>query len=620
MAKASRIFRSTIVVVLLGVMAVLAINLAATDSITTDEAPHTTAGYSYLAYQTYRLNPEHPPLVKDLAAIPLLFQHLNFPVSSPSWTTNTNDQWNLAHEFLFESGNNPDSIIFWARLAPIALMLLLGVFLYFWASKLFGPWAGLFALFLYTFSPAMLANGHLVTTDVPAALAFLTSVYFYARFLKKQTWGNFFLVSFVVALAQLTKFSLFLLWPLFVIVTLIWIFFHDRPLSLWSWQMVKKLLRYGGVVISVFILTYIFIFPVYQFHVMNYSPERQIQDIQNILNEPRLQTINHALVWMADKPVLHAYAQYFLGLSMDILRVGGGNTTYFLGQEAATAWWYYFPVVFGLKVPLAFLLFILLSLWIFGKTTWRNLSIINRAHALVSEKIRAFYALCCDLVSNHFDEVCMATFIFMYWAISMRGNLNIGLRHVLPTLPFMYLLVTGQIHRWLHASMGAPTSVQEVLYAVASFIKNIGKSLIILLLIIFYASALIRVYPHPLAYFNELAGGPANGYKFVADSNLDWGQDLKRLAIFVQENNIQSIKVDYFGGSDTTYYLGSAFHQLHGSDGLQHGWVAVSATLLDSGRAQAVKGFDQNTTSYEWLDPYTPVAEIGYSIFVYYIP
>ncbi len=609
-----------IAIALLVFMGALAFSLASTDSITTDEAPHITSGYSYLAFQEYRLNPEHPPLMKDLAALPLLFQNLHFPTNSFSWTQNTNDQWELAHQFLFKSGNNPDSIIFWGRLGPIAIMLALGGLIYLWTRKLFGSWTGIFALFLYTFSPEMLANGHLVTTDVPAALAFLAATYFYVQFLKKQTTGNFVLASFVIALAQVTKFSLVLVWPLFVVITIFWIIFHDRPMQLFSLQLFKKFLRYALIFAGIVALTYIFVFPVYQFHVLHFSPERQIQDFNNILNEPRLQSIDHVLVWMAYKPVLRAYAQYFLGLTMVFLRVGGGNTTYFLGQESAVAWWYYFPVVFSLKVPLAFLVFVGLSIYIFCKTTWRKLRIMGRARETLKEKLHGLYNLLSEVVINHFDEVCMATFIVIYWVISMRGNLNIGLRHVLPTIPFMYILVAGQIHRWLRTSLVSPTSIQEALYAIASLVKRAGKTTFVFIILIFYASALVRVYPYPLAYFNELAGGPAGGYRYVADSNLDWGQDLKRLAQFVQQNNIQHIKLDYFGGSDTTYYLGDKFQQLHGSDGPQKGWVAVSATLLDSGRAQAVKGFNENTTSYIWLNQYKPVAQIGYSIFVYYIP
>ncbi|MCH8987090.1 hypothetical protein IIA94_02905, partial [Patescibacteria group bacterium] len=91
------------------------------DSLTFDELAHIPAGYSYLTEKDYRLNPEHPPLVKDLAAIPLLFLDLNFPTSNTNWTQDDEPppwwkQFNVGTEFLYRSGNNPQQMIFWARL------------------------------------------------------------------------------------------------------------------------------------------------------------------------------------------------------------------------------------------------------------------------------------------------------------------------------------------------------------------------------------------------------------------------------------------------------------------------------------------------------------------------
>ncbi|MEK7609244.1 MAG: hypothetical protein AAB476_02085, partial [Patescibacteria group bacterium] len=81
---------------------------------------------------------------------------------------------------------------------------------------------------------------------------------------------------------------------------------------------------------------------------------------------------------------------------------------------------------------------------------------------------------------------------------------------------------------------------------------------------------------------------------------------------------IDKIKLDYFGGGNPEYYLGDKYEKLDaGNLGQRHGWLAVSATLLQNGRARAAKGFDQNTSYYRWLDKYEPVAKIGYSIFVY---
>ena len=203
-------------------------------------------------------------------------------------------------------------------------------------------------------------------------------------------------------------------------------------------------------------------------------------------------------------------------------------------------------------------------------------------------------------IGSNFTEFVWLSFIVLYWATSITGNLNIGLRHVLPTFPFIYLLTAGQITKWMQN------------------LKAL-KLPVVALLIAWLIVETISIYPHYLAYFNQWAGGPDKGYIYVADSNLDWGQDLKRLARYVEENSIDKIKLDYFGGSRPEYYLGNKYEKLDaGNISQRHGWLAVSATLLQGGRAfSPAKGSKQNTIYYEWLDQYEPPAKIGYSIFVY---
>jgi len=179
-------------------------------------------------------------------------------------------------------------------------------------------------------------------------------------------------------------------------------------------------------------------------------------------------------------------------------------------------------------------------------------------------------------------------FLAIYWALSIKSNLNIGVRHILPTFPFVYVLISGQIKR------------------IFNYAKN-KKSLLVtcyLLLVtclIWYALSSLSIFPYYLTYFNELVGGAKNGYKYVTDSNLDWGQDLKRLAKWVDHKGIEKIKVDYFGGSDTRYYLGDKYEPWHGNwdpEKAKNSWLAVSATFLQQGRAVPIKGFDQPTSYY----------------------
>ncbi len=560
------------------------------DSITTDEAPHITSGYSYLKLRDMRLNPEHPPLIKDFAAIPLLFLDLNFPKDHPAWTSMVNAQWDLAPQFLYRSGNDPDKIIFWGRMSPILITLLFGWFVFKWARELYDAKWALFALTLFAFSPNILAHGRLVTTDVPAAAAFFISIYYFIKLLKNPTRKNLIIAGIVFAIAQLIKFSTVLLLGFLPMITVLWIAIHRSDLCIYTGLtcVLKKIWFWKLRFLAILAITALTILPIYQFHVTNYPPEKQIADIRHILsNNTKFPALTDALVWMSDKPILRAYAQYILGVSMVFMRVAGGNTTYFLGEVSNQAWWYYFPVAFFLKVPMALLIFIVISI-LFGLKSLRRFILKSDF----------------NIIRENFDEIAMLLFVIFYWTISITGNLNIGVRHVLPTFPFMYLLIAGQIKRW--TSHTTQSSAKPTI--------KTGKIMFISAILAFYIISSVTTYPHFIAYFNEFAGGPNGGARYIVDSNLDWGQDLRRLKKFVEKNNIDKIKVDYFGGGDVAYYLGDRAEIWHADNGPEfvEGWLAVSATFLQTSRAYP-------WASYEWLDEYEPVEKIGYSIFVYNI-
>ncbi|MDP3800226.1 MAG: glycosyltransferase family 39 protein [bacterium] len=544
------------------------------DSVTTDESPHVTAGYSYLTQNDMRLNPEHPPLMKDLAGIPLLFKNLNIDLEHYSWKTDINGQWTFGTHFLYESGNNPDEIIFNARLAVMLIFVLLGIMVYIWTKERYGAKTGLLGLFLTVFSPNIIANGRYVTTDVAAAFAFVLGTYFFVKFINNQTKKNLLFAGIAFGIAQLLKFSLIILVPLFVFTGIVY-WFISKKISF-----VKLVASLTGI----FFIGALVIWPVYQFHVWKYPVERQKADTAFTLRSYPVKPIADAVIWATDKPLLRSYAQYSLGLLMVFQRTGGGNTTYFLGEVNNQAWKSYFPTVYALKETIPALSLMLIALLIGIKNIFKNRNRIKK------------------WLTESFTEIVWLSFIAIYWALSIKGNLNIGVRHVLPTFPFIYMLTAGQISGWVKTGL-----------------KPI-KVLVVCIFAVWLGMETLNTYPYYLTYYNELAGGPDNGYKYAVDSNLDWGQDLKRLTAYVNENNIEKIKLDYFGGGSPEYYLGNKYERLDANNVLQrHGWLAVSATLLQNGRANAVKGFQGNTTSYKWLDSYTPVTKIGYSIFVYKI-
>ena len=557
------------------------------DSATMDEVAHLPAGYSYLTQKDMRLNPEHPPLIKDLAALPLLFiKGINFPSEIKDWKEDINGQWGFGYHFFYGAGNPTDIMIFWGRIPMILILILLGFYIFKWGKELFGNKGALLSLLIFSFSPTFLAHGRLVTTDVGAAAGAIIATYYFIKALKAPSKKNIIFAGITLGLAELCKFSLILLIPFYVFLAFIW-----WLVKLTSLKQTLKIL------ILVFLIGFVLIWPVYQYHVWNYPEEKQASDTEFLLSSNMIKSAGPILSWAAGKPILRPYAQYFLGLFLVFQRASFGNTTYFLGEVSAAGWKNYFPVVYLIKETLVFHILTLIALLY-------AVFLIRLRRGFNGQIKKALYVIK-DWLRSHFPEFAMLSFIGIYWATSLISDLNIGVRHLLPVFPFTMLLVGGTIVKLLKAP----------------FLKI--KYLILGALILWQVFSVLSVYPHFLAYFNEIVGGPNNGYIYTVDSNLDWGQDLKRLQKWVEQKNIDKIYVDYFGGGDARYYLKEKYLPWQGNwrpnDFPKENYLAVSATFLQGGRGLPVAGFNQPWGYYLWLDKYQPIAKIGYSIFVYYI-
>src|SRR3989344_2712571 len=616
----------------LAVMLFFLVSVSGKESAVMDELAHIPAGYSYLTKQDRRLNPERPPLLKDLSALPLIFMDLDFPTGIKAWTADVNGQWVMGDEFLYKSGNDPDRIIFWSRMGSILLTVLLGFFIFKFGTEFFSGKVGLLALILFAFSPAVLAHGKYVTTDVAAAFGFFTATFYFLRYLKEPTRKNLVWAGVFFGIAQALKFSLVLLIPFFIGIALLWALSHHDRRMVWRWM---------GRVFVIFAIGYIgIIWPLYQFHVWNYpagvTDPAHIQEIAAVtqrycpeLNKDRVgpsqyrdtacnlktfrpHALADAIVWMSDKPVLRPLAQYAHGVLMVGQRTAGGNTTYFLGDVSIRAWWYYFPVVYLIKEPLAGHVLSLAALVILcaylGKK--RILSALRKRHG---ETLRR-------LLREHFAAATAILLVLYYWGVSMLGNLNIGVRHIIPTLPFIFLLVADIILTYLgrRPSFELNLSLDTVKRIASFYFVKAWHYAALCVIVLWYVISTIAHYPYFTSYFNELIGGSKNGHRYVADSNLDWGQDMKRLAQFTKDNNINKIRVAYFGAGSPDYYLKDKYIPWWSSRGAEPGWYAISATFLDEAFGLPVgKYVRAEQDSYPWLRGKTPVTVIGNSIFVY---
>lgn len=599
-----------IMILLVSITALFLFNAAAGDSAIFDETAHIVAGYTYVKHLDFRFNPEHPPLVKMLAGFPLLFEDLNFDTTKGYWS-GLNEQWWAGNEFLYKSGNDADKIIFLARVGPILLSLITIIFAYIFAKEIVGRWWALLPAFLLAFSPIFLAHGHYVTTDVAATLGALLTLYSFLKLLDRGTHKNLWLAGLAFGFAQAVKFSSILLMPTLLLIA------ATYSLAINHSSFLSRFFKNLKFLLLIIVIGYLaVVYPLYILTVWNYPPEKQAADTQALIGEFRLQPLAQLNVWMAGNKVLKPMAEYLLGVLMVAQRSAGGNAAYFLGELSSRGWWYYFPLIYLMKEPLPILFLIFLGLIL------ASLSIINslRYGKDVKSKFKEYLVV-------HFWEFSLAVFIVIYWAASIASPLNIGVRHILPTVPFIYILAAGAIKKWLSAkpadiAITFLDGIKNFLHIIFSFWL---KTLIVSAAIIWLALEAGLTTPHFISYYNQFFGWRTDGFYYATDSNFDWGQDLKRLKIWTQNNLDQNekIAVDYFGGGDPSYYLDGQFIPWWSAKGSPKdegiGWLAVSVNTLQGALTRPTADFYKNPADeYRWLEnPYGFVDRAGTSIFIY---
>ncbi|MGH8547989.1 MAG: ArnT family glycosyltransferase [Methylococcales bacterium] len=615
------------------------------DTATFDERAHIPAAYSYVRYGDMRLNPEHPPLLKDLAGLPLLFLHPNFPIQSELWTNGITkawqfgtamwSTWDIGSAFLYHGGNDAESILFWSRLPIVLLSLLLSFFIYRFTRELAGTGAGLFATLLFALDPNVLAHDHYVTTDLGIAAFIFIATYYFVHFLKNPSPKNIVIAGLTLGLAQLAKFSAVILIPLFGLLVII----HTLTQQSSSSADNSSQSRFQSLCSSIFdylkilIIAFAVIWISYLANTWNMPAEKTMLHANLVFSgdaAPDVVALN-VIDTLANTPGLAPLAHYMLGVFMVFSRITGGNTNYFLGNiiepslgESNKA---YFPVVFFLKetLPLIFLIVFTVAYTVFLVIKPSNTTTTASWRERFSHSFQA-----------HTPQYTNLSFVALYAYLSVSGNLNIGFRHLFPILPFISVLVTVTLFHFMkNCSLKANHT-----YCATRHLFNIflGGFSFWIAVIPFLA------FPDYLSYFNESVGAE-NGHRYVVDSNYDWGQNLKRLKIWVDTYNqcvsdannlpqsscdilanthtyptheaIDNLNIDYYGGSEVNYYFKEGAYTLwHSNNTPQSGWFAISATFFEENTHKVLK---PGETDYSWLSKYQPIGRAGNSMFIFHV-
>lgn len=564
------------------------------DSLTTDEGLYLPSGHYYLTEQKANMGYEHPPLIRDIAAIPLLFLDLK-PASSlitPQSLENLeNAVWNFGHRFVYEQSASADDILWYGRAPMIVLTLVLGYFLFSWSKTLFGGTTAALTLVLYSFSPFFLAHGRYVTMDVPSALGCLATIYVFQKFLRDPSWAHAFLSGLMLGLSLLIKFPLLSLIPFLFFVNVLWIL-GDKRRTFASCTFAVT--RFAVILLTALGVIYF----VYVFHIWNYPQAEHIADIQRTFQLTR----GHAqakLAWiskMAEYDVLRPLAHYIYGLSWQLSRTGAFG--YFMGEGSFKSWASYYPFGYFAKNPTGFHLLVLLALYF---TARRGISGLRKG-----------------IHENFWVLVSLAWITYYLVILCFVNSGNTGSRYLIPILPFLFILVGKSISEKLGQ---AP-------------LKNFSEvTAVVLCLLVFQIASVVKIHPSYLAYFNELVGGPQKGADYLVDTDADWGQDKRRLAIWAKEKNITELQVANgifyqstdgthpqefsFNSSDFHYYLGNIYRPYVTGVPMK-GWLAVPARVLKWGQTRPAEREGWYSQTYGWLQSYEPVEKLGYSIWIYH--
>ena len=509
-------------------------------SATFDEPPDLFDAWVQTHDLDFRCNPEEPPLMKYYAAIGTPTDGLHIDRSSPLWEqlrTDRNVSVPMSIQTLYHNpANDPDALFRRARARMIVLGVILGALIIWWAWRLAGPVAGIVAAAAYCLDPNFLANAPLVKDDVPMSLCFvaLMAVIWLAG--ERATLGRCLGIGLMLGIALSTKFSGLLAFAILALALLV------RALLPTPWSLVGftartrtvRIISAAGIFAAALLIGYFLLWAAYAFRYSPASDPRHDFDLSVALDAVarRQSILAHGAPMIADPSQIREWARSWrpdllvrFAQWADFHRLLPQAWTYGLliaysashirlaflcGQSSFAGWWYYFPLAMLFKTPLATLIALALGVAVF----------------------------CCTLprkTTNPWPWCAAIIAPLIYMAISLRSHLNIGLRHVLPVYPFLFIFLgvaaARAYRRWPRSSR----------WIIAAFILGLSVET-------------LSVFPDYIPFFNIAAGGARGGLRLLGDSNIDWGQELPDLARWQRNHSDRLIYLAYFGTADPHYY------------------------------------------------------------------
>ena len=467
-----------------------------------DDSMHIPAGYSYLLTHDYRLNQEHPPLIKLLSGLGIWKLHPRFPFESPGWQQaatpgDPEDGMVKIEEAFFETNAKDfERIAFDGRLPMLVIPLLLLIAVWWFTRQLFGRVAALIAVFLLATEPNIIGNAIVVQNDVASALLLLLFVIALKSFVTAGSVRAALLLGGALGFALVTKYSLVVLAPVSFVSVIVWVIWQRKASAIFP-------------ALIVFVTAYVILIAFYAFHVERIDPNESSMIASWFHLTGRVgAAFKLFLTWLP--PLLPRYFVY--GIDMVVQDSREGRPAFLLGQVSETGWWYYFPVAFALKTTIPFLLASI------GGLVWSVFQVLRHKRYVL------LYALLPAL---------------LYLALTMTSHLNIGVRHLLPMFPFVAISGAGLIASVVDFGLKR-SRVLALVLACLAVIPCLGIAIV--------------TFPNYLTYFSPLAGGASRGWQTLSDSNVETGQEVKPLAAYLKAHGQDRVTGIMVGGEFLRFY------------------------------------------------------------------
>lgn len=534
-------------------------------SVTFDENLHIAAGLSYWKFDDYRLQPENGNLPQRWCALPLAATGCVFPPDSDLWRSS--DSYGIGQQLLYGGANDPARVLFAARAMSVVWSTSLCLVVFLWSRSLFGLAGGLVSLVLAAFWPAVVAHGALATSDVCGALFFTLAAWCLWDMLREATLATLARACGAVGLAAIAKHSSVLLAPVAVLLLVIRLL-DGRPLPVrftaGDRVVTTRAAKLGlglGLLVAPLLAAALCIWAACGFRYAAMNPHMEPGKLYLF---PTLEVstlcaggIGRLCRIFGDSRLLPE--AWLFGMSA-VVACSGYRYAFAMGEHSLQGWWWFFPLCLAIKNTLPSLA---LSLW----------GLVTFAHTTFEACRRRL-----PLDAATYGSIPLVVTLAVLWPTFLTSHLNIGERHLLPSYPPLMILAGGL---WRAAGPAWPRVVIAALLAL-------------------HAADVTSRWPSTLAYFNQIVPRDTE-YRWLVDSSLDWGQDLDRLATWLERNRRpgEPVFTTLFGGAPVTAVRLDCEQLGFTRRRLAPGLYCISATALQ-GMSDVIKGPWSRTHETMW--------------------